>query len=291
MLRWRVLCRWTSHSLGRLSSPDRRSRDEQASCRNRSFGASSAALASVVVRFRSLDDDLFVGMQWSFHARDTLAEFTSRNVGLNVDGSVHDPTDPVRLLVNVLAGRSDARRGARLVRMVEGGTTESGTRVRRLRAGQAADESGWRVAPRCLMARGPLIELIGQVAGRLGRQARAAVGGYDMKPVVHTHQRELVTGLILHRDPVCPVAMYVGGHDNSPRVAPLSYSVERASASRDALKDGSAPNRDRIEGPAGQSRLARSGQRDVDAPVTDADTEGAECVLAVHITACRPAAA
>ena len=191
-------------------------------------------------------------MQWSFHARDTLAEFTAGNVRLNVDGSVHDPTDPARLLVNVLAGRSDAGRGARLVRMVEGGTTESGTRVRRLRAGQAADGSGWRVAPRCLMARGPLIELIGQIAGRLGRQARAAVGGYDMKPVVHTHQGELVTGLILHRDPVCPVAMYVGGHDNSPRVAPLSYSVERASASRDAPKDGSAPNRDRIEGPAGQ---------------------------------------
>ena len=53
-------------------------------------------------------------MQWSFHARDTLAQFTARNVGLNVDGSVHDPTDPVRLLVNVLDRkiRRRARRAA-----------------------------------------------------------------------------------------------------------------------------------------------------------------------------------
>ena len=72
------------------------------------------------------------------------------------------------------------------------------------------------MASRCLMAVGPLIELIGQVSGRLGLQARPALGGDDMKPVVHTDQCELATGLILHRDPVCPVAMYIGAHDFFP---------------------------------------------------------------------------
>jgi hypothetical protein len=72
------------------------------------------------------------------------------------------------------------------------------------------------VASRCLMALGPLVELIGQVAGHLGRQARTALAGDDMKPVVDTDQCELATGLILHRDPVCPVAMYIGAHDTFP---------------------------------------------------------------------------
>jgi DNA invertase Pin-like site-specific DNA recombinase len=36
-------------------------------------------------------------------ARDILAELTTRNVKLSLDGSIHDPTDPVgRLLSNVL---------------------------------------------------------------------------------------------------------------------------------------------------------------------------------------------
>jgi len=148
---------------------------------------------------------------------------------VSLGGSVQDPTDPIAGYCSTSSPQDQTPDTARdYSGMAEGG----GDRLRNScasaagRAGRRSQSgSGWRVASRCLMAVGPLIELIGQVSGGLGRQARPALGGDDMKPVVHTDQCELATGLILHRDPVCPVAMYIGAHDFPPRCASWLLSV------------------------------------------------------------------